>query len=180
MIINKIRHSISLFLLIVIVFSGCKSSKQSYSSSSGKSGKNKYDEDKVVYINNDAEKVVKEARTYLGTKYKYGGDTKRGMDCSGLICKSYHSVGVELPRRSVDQSNVGKRVYIGELQEGDLIFFGARKGSNKITHVGLVTYSVDGVVRFIHSSSSAGVIESDLSNSYWRPRYIKAVRPTEE
>lgn len=172
------KYILYLFLFLIVGFSGCKSSKQSTYSSRG--GSKEYKEDKVVYINKDAEKVVKEARSYLGTKYKYGGDTKKGMDCSGLICKSYNSVGVELPRRSADQANVGKRVYIGELEEGDLIFFGAREGSDKITHVGLVTYSVEGVVRFIHSSSSAGVIESDLSNSYWKPRYIKAVRPTEK
>ena len=122
------------------------------------------------------DKVVAKAKTYIGTKYKYGGTTSSGMDCSGLMCQSYASVNIKLPRTSNDQSNYGKRVYIGELQKGDMIFFGAYKGSKKVTHVGMISSVSKSQIKFIHASSSKGVMESELS-TYWRDRYIKARRP---
>jgi len=131
---------------------------------------------KVASSSAKADKVIAEAKSYIGTKYKYGGTTSSGIDCSGLMCKSFGAVGVTLPRVSRDQSNVGKRVYIGELQKGDLIFFAATKGSQKITHVALVSYVTKSTIKFLHSSSSRGVIETELT-TYWRDRYVKATRP---
>ncbi len=126
-----------------------------------------------------AEKVVATAKTFRGTKYKYGGTDRKGIDCSSLMCKSYGAVGVTLPRVSRDQAKVGKRVYIGALQKGDLIFFGASPGNKNVTHVGIISYHVGDVIKFIHASSSSGVVESTLSPTYWRPRYILARRPLE-
>lgn len=94
---------------------------------------------KSVKVNDKASKAVKTARGYIGTKYKYGGTTRKGIDCSGLMCAAYSSAGVTLPRTSNEQSKIGKRVYIGELQVGDLVFLGAKKGSKKITHVGIIS-----------------------------------------
>lgn len=135
-------------------------------------------DDVRVHPEPDALKAVRAAKSYTGTKYKYGGMDKKGMDCSGLMHLSYKSAGVDLPRTSHAQSNVGKRVYVGELIPGDLIFFGAQPGSKKISHVGIVSYSQDGEVRFMHASSSRGVVEDELTPAYWTPRYIKATRPT--
>ncbi len=125
------------------------------------------------------EKAVKEARSYTGTKYKYGSMSRSGVDCSGLMCLSYKAAGLVIPRTSSAQSVFGKRVYIGELEKGDLVFFGARKGSKKITHVGMVTESSKTSVKFIHASTKRGVTENELLTGYYRPLYIKAVRPTE-
>lgn len=119
--------------------------------------------------------IVKEAKKYIGTKYKYGGIDKRGLDCSGLIYTVYKDLGKPMPRVSSEQAKKGKAVYIGELQTGDLIFFGAKKGSKKITHAGIVSYTDGKVVKVIHSSSSKGVIEVDVAN-YWMDKYIKARR----
>ncbi len=125
-----------------------------------------------------ATKVIKTAKSYIGTKYQYGGTTKSGMDCSGLMCTSFKSIDVTLPRRSVDQSNFGKRIYIGQLQPGDLVFFATGSSKTKITHVGLVTnVTKDGKVTFIHSSSSRGVVENNLGENYYKTRYVKASRP---
>lgn len=124
-----------------------------------------------------AEKVVQVAKTYRGTKYKFGGTDKKGIDCSGLTCAAYKEVGIALPRVSKDQSKVGKRIYIGDLQKGDLVFFGATPGNKNITHVGIISYHVGDVIKFIHASTNSGVIESEFSPSYWRPRYIMATRP---
>lgn len=121
--------------------------------------------------------VVKIARSKIGTKYKYGGIDRKGLDCSGLVYTTYSELRIDMPRSSSAQSHVGKRVYIGELQRGDLIFFGAKPRSKKITHVGIVSYSKNGRVKMIHSSSSRGVIEDEVDKIYWTPRYIRASRP---
>ena len=125
------------------------------------------------------EKVISVARSYRGTPYKYGGMTRIGIDCSGLLYKSFSAINYELPRNSSAQSQIGPSIRESELQKGDLVFFGPRRGSNQITHVGLVT-EVDKPkeqVMFIHSSTSLGVIEDNLYSGYWNNLFIKAVRP---
>jgi cell wall-associated NlpC family hydrolase len=124
-----------------------------------------------------AEKAVATAKSYRGVKYKYGGTDRKGIDCSSLTGHAYQSVGVTLPRVSREQAKVGKRIYMGDLQKGDLIFFGASPGSKTVTHVGIVSYHVGDVIKFVHASTSSGVVESVLSPTYWRPRYILARRP---
>lgn len=119
--------------------------------------------------------IVKSAEDYIGTKYKSGGMDKKGMDCSGLVLSVFNENGFALPRNSEEQSKVGKGVYIGELQKGDLIFFGDRAGAKRVSHVGIVSFSDGKEVRFIHASTSKGVREDDLAG-YWRPLYIKARR----
>lgn len=125
------------------------------------------------------EKVISTARSYRGTPYKFGGTTRIGIDCSGLLCQSFSAIDVQLPRNSTDQSEFGPSVSEHELQKGDLVFFGARKGSNQITHVGLVTEveKPKEQVMFIHSSTRLGVIEDNLYSGYWNNLFIKAIRP---
>ena len=159
-----------LLFLIAIQLSSCKSSKGTPQTANTKS----------TQLSADQKKLLSTARSYLGTKYKYGGTSKKGMDCSGLICTSYNEIGITLPRTSSDQSNYGKRIYIGELVPGDLVFFGHKPNSKKITHVGMVTEVKDGTITFIHASSSQGVVENDMTTGWWRDRYIKAVRPLEK
>ena len=142
-------------------------SKSTTSGSSSSSSKTKTSSKGVA--------IVKTARKYIGTKYKYGGVSKSGIDCSGLIYMVFKEHNMTMPRVSREQATKGKAVYIGELKAGDLIFFGARNGSKKITHAGIVSYSNGKDVKFIHSSSSKGVMESDLAG-YWRPKYVKARR----
>jgi cell wall-associated NlpC family hydrolase len=122
-----------------------------------------------------AKDIVKSAEGYIGTKYQSGGMDKKGMDCSGLVISVFNENGFALPRNSEEQSKVGKAVYIGELQKGDLIFFGDSKGAKKVSHVGIVSFSDGKEVKFIHASTSKGVREDDLTG-YWRPLYIKARR----
>ena len=125
------------------------------------------------------EKVISTARSYRGTPYKYGGMTRIGIDCSGLLYQSFSAIDYELPRNSTAQSQIGPSISEKELQKGDLVFFGPSRGSNQITHVGLVT-EVDKPkeqVTFIHSSTRLGVIEDNLYSGYWNGLFIKAVRP---
>jgi len=124
------------------------------------------------------ETVINTARSYTGTPYRYGGLSRSGMDCSGLLHISFQAAGLQIPRTSREQSKFGKKVGIDELRPGDLVFFAAKKWKRKVSHAGLVT-EVRGSrsVKFIHSSTSLGVVESDLSTGHYRSIFVRARRP---
>ncbi|EMR02810.1 putative endopeptidase Spr precursor [Cesiribacter andamanensis AMV16] len=125
-----------------------------------------------------AEVVISTARAYLGTPYRYGGTDRKGIDCSGLLLCSFREADIKLPRTSAEQSSYGKAVSIYELRPGDLVFFSAKKWKGKVSHAGLVT-EVRGKdeILFIHSSTSKGVVESNLLSPYYRNIFVKARRP---
>jgi len=130
-------------------------------------------------VNKNIQKVIRTARSYRGTPYRWGGTTRIGMDCSGLLCTSFKAINVNLPRTSNEQSEFGRNVRPRELRPGDLVFFGTTSVfSRQITHVGMVT-DVKGKdeVYFIHASTSLGVKEDNLYSNYYQKIYIKAVRP---
>ena len=120
--------------------------------------------------------LLSDAQKYLGAPYKYAGNTSTGFDCSGLVVKVFDENNLQLPRRSEDQSNKGVPVKIKEAKPGDLVFF-ATSGGSKVTHVGIVhDIGRDGEVKFIHSSTSKGVIISSLNEKYWNNAYLFARR----
>lgn len=120
--------------------------------------------------------ILDEAITYLGTPYRFGGMTRKGIDCSAFVLSVFGAAaGMSLPRVAASQAQEGERVERDQLQKGDLIFFS--QGS-RISHVGIV-YNVteDGKVEFIHSASSKGVAITTLDDSsYWTHRYRFAKR----
>lgn len=121
--------------------------------------------------------VVQKAKTYLGTPYKYSGLDHKGIDCSGLVYVSFQEIHVTMPRVAEDQSKKGRRIYIGELHAGDLVFFKEKKSSSKITHVGIISNTdYPNSVTFIHASTSKGVREDELMTGYWKDLYLMAVR----
>ena len=123
------------------------------------------------------EKVISTARSFLGTPYKYGGTSRSGMDCSGLLINSFRVVEVSLPRSSEAQSKVGKEIEMSDLEPGDLIFFATGKKKREITHVGLVTErNGKDNIKFIHSSSKLGVVETNLFTEYYQKRFRGARR----
>ena len=122
-----------------------------------------------------ANKIIWTAVTYKGTPYKYGGTTKNGMDCSGLIHTSFKQRGVAIPRVSYQMAEKGTTISLKKVQRGDLLFFKTSKNTNRISHVGLVT-STDNGIQFIHSTSSKGVVVSSLSEKYWDNAFVKAKR----
>ncbi len=124
------------------------------------------------------ESVITMAESYVGTPYRFGGLSRSGMDCSGLLYLSFQSAGIWIPRTSKEQSKFGKRITIDELKPGDLVFFAAKKRKRKVSHAGLVT-RVNGnrSIKFIHSSTSLGVVESELFTDYYRSIFVKARRP---
>lgn len=121
--------------------------------------------------------VVDAARSYQGVPYLYGGTTRLGLDCSGLLQLSFGEAGVSIPRSSNEQAAWGQPVKSTELKPGDLVFFGASPGSRTITHVGMVTVVDADGVDFIHASTSLGVVENSLESDYYLSRFIRAVRP---
>ena len=123
-----------------------------------------------------ANSVVNNAISFEGVRYKYGGTTKKGMDCSGLIYTAFQKEDIRIPRVSREMAKNGQRIKLKDVGKGDLIFFKTNKSSNDINHVGLVTSKAKGDVRFIHATSSKGVITSSLSELYWKSAFVEARR----
>jgi cell wall-associated NlpC family hydrolase len=123
-----------------------------------------------------AEKVINTALTFSGTRYKYGGTTKKGMDCSGLLYVAFLEHKVSLPRVSYQMANEGSRISLDQVTKGDLLFFKTGKKSKKINHVGLVVAIEGDEIKFIHATSSRGVIVSSLREGYWNYAFVKATR----
>ncbi len=120
--------------------------------------------------------LLKEAETYLGTPYRYGGTTRRGIDCSAFVKNVFSSFNKDLPRVSADQAREGEKIATEDLKEGDLVFF-ATKGRGRVTHVGIVHgRDENGTLQFIHSSTSQGVTITPITDSYWGKRYLYGKR----
>lgn len=118
--------------------------------------------------------IVRTALSYEGVPYKYGGTTRRGMDCSGLVNVSFQAANKSVPRTSSQIADQGQKVPLRKVQPGHLLLFSA-KGGSRIDHVGLVV-EVDGHdIAFIHATTSAGVRVDRLSDDYWERRFRKAV-----
>ena len=121
--------------------------------------------------------VIEAARGYQGTPYLYGGTTRAGLDCSGLLQLSFAEAGITIPRSSNEQAVWGEPIKPTELRPGDLLFFGPSPGASTITHVGLVTVVDADGVEFIHASTSLGVVENSFESDYYLSRFVRAVRP---
>lgn len=184
---RKLYYKITLkfitFLLISSVILSCGSSKNVTKSkaSSGKTAAKsenlrKLDSKFDGKISGSAKDILKDAEKYLGSPYKFGGNSSSGFDCSGLTTKVFDDNGLKLPRRSADQANSGKNIDVEEVKPGDLLFFATADGS-KVSHVGIVhTIENDGEIKFIHASTSKGVIISSLNEKYWNKAYLHAQR----
>lgn len=132
---------------------------------------------KKISKTNRVNSVIGNARTYIGTPYKWGGNDKRGIDCSGLLVRSFESVGMKLPRTTSLQIDLGKKVSLKKSKDGDLVFFAFGKSKRKVTHVGLVSNRKNNSdIKFIHASSSKGVIETQLIRDYYLNRIRKIKR----
>ncbi len=112
------------------------------------------------------DKAVRVARSYIGTPYVYGGNTKSGIDCSGLIHNAYKTIGITLPRTAKEQSKVGNKKMEGRVRPGDIVYFKFKEKRSKWWHSGMITYADDKTIKFIHASSSRGVVE-DTMNGYY-------------
>jgi cell wall-associated NlpC family hydrolase len=118
--------------------------------------------------------IIRVAEKYLGTPHCMGGTTKKCMDCSGLTYVSFTKNNIDIPRRSEDQARYGQIITDkSDLKKGDLVFFTKSYNSpDYITHVGIYL----GDNKFIHASTSKGVIETDLYNPWWSERFVFGTR----
>jgi len=169
-----------LIAISIVVFSSC-SSTQSYGN------KQLYDPAEVAQVskklgiplkNTNAEddkymRLYAECSLWMGVRYRYAGNTKKGVDCSGLVHNIYKATyRKKIPRSTKDLSSKTRTVKRNQLQTGDLVFFATTKNKKKATHVGI--YLKDGY--FIHASTSSGVIVTHLNESYYKSRWIKGGR----
>lgn len=163
-----------LISLVLLLF-GCKSeSKKDKSTKNSKTTKTHKTVDEHAL---KVDKVISTARSFVGTPYKFGGTTRAGIDCSGLVIQAFKSINVSLPRTSEEQSKLGMEVKLSDVKPGDLVFFTDKKGHKKITHVGIITIVENSKnIKFIHSSTKLGVVENDLLVPYYESIIIKCTR----
>ena len=135
---------------------------------------------KILESQNDNKKVdssvigalLSQQSRWKFTPYVSGGVKKSGADCSGFVQSVFsESFGTQLPRTTIDQMKGGKKIKQSKLQAGDLVFFKTGRGALGY-HVGI--YLQDG--EFLHLSAKGGAKIASLSHSYWKPKFIKAVR----
>lgn len=179
----KLYKNLAVLAIASTVIVSCGSSKN-VSSSKKSPSKNvaksenlrKLDSSFDGKISGSIKSLLKDAETYLGTPYKFGGNTSSGFDCSGFTVKVFQDNNFSLPRRSSDQADAGKSIDIKTVKPGDLLFF-ATSGGSRVSHVGIVhTIENDGEIKFIHASTSKGVIISSLNEKYWNKAYLHAQR----
>lgn len=153
-----------ILLLLALLFASCKSTSSAVSNKEAKK------ENKSV-VNN----LIKNATDNIGVKYKAGGTTRNGFDCSGLVFTTFQSESIILPRSSFDQAKIGTVISFKDAQKGDLIFFKTNK-SKQINHVGLITEVNANEIKFVHSSTSKGVIISSTKEPYYEKSFVQINR----
>lgn len=103
---------------------------------------------------------------WWGTSYCMGGVSKSCVDCSGFTGNIMRDIyRINLPRTASEQYAASNRVERDNLKEGDLIFFKTKRGY--INHVGIYLHNN----KFVHASTSSGVMISDMGENYWQGKY---------
>ena len=185
-----------IFILVLFIsFSSCKSSKRSKRSSNSSSKiitkkSQEYEKGRVVISSEEknytprttnsrrtkADNIIQYAESFEGVRYKWGGTTKAGMDCSGLIYESFRAYDVNLPRISRDMAKRGDKINLKDVHKGDLLFFKTGNRRNAINHVGLIVSIENNDIEFIHATSSKGVMTSWINETYWHKAFYEARR----
>ncbi|MGJ0636127.1 bifunctional murein DD-endopeptidase/murein LD-carboxypeptidase [Xenorhabdus bovienii] len=115
-------------------------------------------------------KILNQYADWKGVAYRLGGNTKRGIDCSAFVQRTFHDqFDIDLPRSTSEQQKIGQTVSRSKLRAGDLVLF---KTGIYMRHVGIYI----GNNQFVHASTSNGVIVSRLTDTYWTKRYYGARR----
>lgn len=166
------RHYSKLFIIVCLfILYSCGSTKQYYNPYEVQTlsqklnipldHKNEADDKNIpLYV---------QCASWIGTKYRYGGNTKKGIDCSGMVKNIYSTVyNMTISRSTKTQFSESKKISKNKAVPGDLIFFSTNKKKNSPTHVGI--YLKDD--KFIHASSSKGVIVSSLNENYYTKYFM--------
>jgi len=160
----------TLLVLILIGLASCTSAVRFSSDNNESKSQKKIANKDIVTPSSDLRyKIIHEAKQWIGTTYKYGGESKNGADCSGFVMSVYQSSGIELPRTSQQQFNYVEIINNYEREVGDLIFF---QKNNKIFHVGIYL----GDNNIIHASSSKGVIIQSIDDNFFDDKYAGSGR----
>jgi len=118
-----------------------------------------------------ADRIVFSAIQYVDVPYEFGGMSREGVDCSGLVYLAHQSAGLQVPRTSLNQYRKAKRVRKNQMRAGDLLFF--KLNTKRVSHVGI--YLGDG--RFIHAPRTGKKVSySHLDNRFWRTRWVSVGR----
>jgi LysM repeat protein len=126
-----------------------------------------------------AEFLIAKASEHLGTRYRGGGTTSAGFDCSGLMFSTFKNIDMTLPRSSGSMAvGAGVKIEREQAQKGDLIFF-TTNGRGSINHVGMITEIIGDEIKFIHSSVQSGVVISSTKEPYYAKRFIQINRVLE-
>lgn len=114
--------------------------------------------------------IVNFAKKQIGIRYKWGGTTPKGFDCSGFVYYVYNHFGLDIPRSSKGMSDFGKSISLEDCQKGDIILFTRPKSKTRtVGHVGIIISEKGEPIKFIHSSSAKnrrGVVITDFEGSY--------------
>ena len=117
--------------------------------------------------------VIGFAKKHLSIRYRSGGTTPKGFDCSGFTRFCFNQFGVSLPHSSAAQGNLGLKVERESARPGDLIFFKGHSASgSRIGHVGMITEVVGNQIKFIHSAWSGGIRVDYLHADYYQNRFM--------
>lgn len=130
---------------------------------------------KPIFNHDFLDQLIEHASENIGTRYRMGGTTKSGFDCSGLMCTTFEAFDIKLPRTSIAQSGYGTKINTEEAKKGDLIFF-KTNGRRQINHVGMVVEVCEGEIKFIHASVSNGVIISSTKEKYYEKNFTQINR----
>ncbi|MFY0483655.1 C40 family peptidase [Flavobacterium sp. PLA-1-15] len=122
-----------------------------------------------------AMQMINNAMQFLGVRYRGGGTTTAGMDCSGMVTAVFDIFDLKLPRSSHEMATVGEKIDGKDAKKGDLIFFKtSRRG---ISHVGIISeITDDNEIKFIHSSTSQGVVISSMNEPYYKKTFVQINR----
>lgn len=135
-------------------------------------------EDFIINTTNSSylvEQLINAASENLGARYRSGGSTPEGFDCSGLMFFTFNKFDIILPRSSNEMSNLGSVLNLSEVRKGDLIFF-KTNGRKIINHVGMVVEVLEDEIKFIHSATSKGVIISSTKEPYYKRTFTQVNR----
>jgi len=122
--------------------------------------------------------LLQEAYTHMGTRYRGGGKTPQGFDCSGFVGYCYSSVlGIKTPASSSGFHGAGVQVSKLEAKPGDVICFTGSNASRRISgHVGIITEVTDSNIYFIHSATSSGIRIDSVNQPYYKNRFLEIRR----
>ena len=166
--LSKTTKIILLMVFCCLFFDSCRTAKNK---------KTKQEDTNFNERDRKISLLLETAYSYKGTKYKLGGTDKNGMDCSGLVITSFNKVGIQLPRTSKEQSDIGTPVKLKEAAVGDLIYFATSGKSKGINHVGIITYvDDDNFIYFIHSSIKSGIVQDNMTELYYQNCFVKVMR----